>query len=48
MNKEFQYPDGREDGGICDIYWHNNMQHDIKSIIKNPQSKINKFPGYVD
>ncbi|VDK67805.1 unnamed protein product [Litomosoides sigmodontis] len=43
-----EYPEGREDGGICDIYWHNNMQHDVKSIIRNPQSKINKFPGMSD
>uniref|UniRef100_A0A0R3RK51 TTL domain-containing protein n=1 Tax=Elaeophora elaphi TaxID=1147741 RepID=A0A0R3RK51_9BILA len=43
-----EYPEGREDGGACDIYWHNNMQHDIRSIVKNPQSKINKFPGMSD
>ncbi|KAL3991078.1 Tubulin-tyrosine ligase family protein [Acanthocheilonema viteae] len=43
-----EYPEGREDGGVCDIYWYNNMQHDIKSLIKNPQSKINKFPGMSD
>ncbi|CAG9539245.1 unnamed protein product [Cercopithifilaria johnstoni] len=43
-----EYPEGREDGGVCDIYWHNNMQHDIRSIVKNSQSKINKFPGMSD
>ncbi|KAK6114449.1 Tubulin-tyrosine ligase family protein [Brugia pahangi] len=43
-----EYPEGREDGDTCDIYWHNSIQHDIRSIIKNPQSKINKFPGMSD
>uniref|UniRef100_A0A915PCZ8 Tubulin polyglutamylase TTLL11 n=1 Tax=Setaria digitata TaxID=48799 RepID=A0A915PCZ8_9BILA len=40
-----EYPEGRNDGGACDIYWHNIIYQDMRTIIKNPQCKVNKFPG---
>lgn len=40
-----QYPDGRDDGDTCDIYWHNVVYHDMRSIVKGPYAKVNKFPG---
>ncbi|KAM3728147.1 Tubulin polyglutamylase ttll-11 [Dirofilaria immitis] len=43
-----EYPEGRDDGNVCDIYWHNTIHHDLRTIIKNPQCKINKFPGMSD
>uniref|UniRef100_A0A183CYM6 Tubulin tyrosine ligase n=1 Tax=Gongylonema pulchrum TaxID=637853 RepID=A0A183CYM6_9BILA len=39
-----EYPDGRDDGCACDIYWHNVNYHDVNALIKSPRSKINKFP----
>jgi hypothetical protein len=40
-----QYPDGRNDGKPCDIYWHNVCYHDMRTIVTNSTSRVNKFPG---
>ncbi|VDO25931.1 unnamed protein product, partial [Heligmosomoides polygyrus] len=42
-----QYPDGRDDGKPCSVYWFATFPHDFKSIVKSPQSLVNRFPGMV-
>ncbi|VDM98056.1 unnamed protein product, partial [Thelazia callipaeda] len=42
-----EYSEGRNDGS-CDIYWFNIIYHDMRTIIKDPNAKINKFPGMSD
>lgn len=37
--------DGRNDGKAANIYWHSIVYNDMKSVVKSPESKINKFPG---
>ncbi|KAI1730595.1 tubulin-tyrosine ligase family domain-containing protein [Ditylenchus destructor] len=41
-----EYSDGVNEH--CDIYWHNIVYNDMKSIIKNPEARVNKFPGMTE
>lgn len=43
-----EYPEGRDDGAACDIYWHNIVYHDMRTLVKSPHAKVNKFPGMSD
>uniref|UniRef100_A0AC35GR89 Tubulin-tyrosine ligase family protein n=1 Tax=Panagrolaimus sp. PS1159 TaxID=55785 RepID=A0AC35GR89_9BILA len=42
------FPEGRHDGKPANIYWHSVVFNDMKSIVKSPESKINKFPGMTE
>uniref|UniRef100_A0A7E4V8V7 DUF4005 domain-containing protein n=1 Tax=Panagrellus redivivus TaxID=6233 RepID=A0A7E4V8V7_PANRE len=39
-----EFPDGRKDGRPASIYWHNVVYSDLKSVVKSPESRVNKFP----
>ncbi|KAI1706363.1 tubulin-tyrosine ligase family domain-containing protein [Ditylenchus destructor] len=41
-----EYSDGVNEH--CDIYWHNIVYNDMKTIIKNPEARVNKFPGMTE
>ena len=40
-----EYPEGRNDGKPCSIYWHSIVYGDMKVVVKSPDSRVNKFPG---
>ncbi|KAK6062270.1 hypothetical protein COOONC_00058 [Cooperia oncophora] len=42
------YPNGRDDDKPCDIYWHSVVPTDMRSIVKSPRCRVNKFPGMTD
>lgn len=40
-----QFPNGRPDGKPCSIYWHSQVHNDMKTFIRSPEARVNKFPG---
>ncbi|CAD6187334.1 unnamed protein product [Caenorhabditis auriculariae] len=42
-----EYPNGNPEGP-CDIYWHNVVYNDMKSVVRSSNSKVNKFPGMTE
>ncbi|KAK0404708.1 hypothetical protein QR680_017589 [Steinernema hermaphroditum] len=42
-----EFPNGRDDGP-CDIYWHNVVYQDLRSVVSAPTSRVNKFPNMTE
>ena len=42
-----EFPEPREDGQHCDIYWHSVCYPDMKAIV-GAGSRVNKFPGMTE
>ena len=42
-----EFPEPREDGQHCDIYWHRVCYPDMKAIV-GAGSRVNKFPGMTE
>ncbi|CAI4225713.1 unnamed protein product [Auanema sp. JU1783] len=43
-----EFPNGRSDGRPCDLYWHNVVYGDMKSVVQSSSSRVNKFPGMTE
>ncbi|KAI6173804.1 hypothetical protein M3Y98_01121700 [Aphelenchoides besseyi] len=47
LNMEI-FTEERQDGRPCTVYWHSQVLSDMKSYVRGPDSRVNKFPGMTE